>query len=77
MPPVPSRCCPGSVPRLRQGRGCTVSRLQDLNRLKNQYPAPESKDLAPRVTLATMLERGDDENRGTAALLRLRDTYTT
>lgn len=49
--------------RLRQGRGSRPPGVQEYNRLKKLSHAPEPKDLDPQVTLATVLERSDDENR--------------
>lgn len=37
--------------------------VQVLNRLKNRYHAPAAKDIDPRVTLAALLEPGDDMKR--------------
>jgi hypothetical protein len=37
--------------------------VRELNLLKNRYAAPEPQQIDPRVTLAAMLEPGDDRTR--------------
>lgn len=45
-----------------QGDGSSPA-VRELNLLKNRYIAPEPQQLDPRVTLAAMLEPGDDRSR--------------
>ncbi len=40
-----------------------TSRARSLHRLKNRTALPQAADFDPRVTLAALLQRGDDSNR--------------
>jgi hypothetical protein len=56
-------------PALETFNGCGMQgdasspAVRELNLLKNRYTAPEPQQLDPRVTLAAMLEPGDDRAR--------------
>jgi hypothetical protein len=65
--PTAPRITPG--PNLEVLNGCGIegdassSAVRRLNLLKNRYAAPEPHQLDPSVTLAAMLEPGDDRAR--------------
>lgn len=65
-PPTPRRA---PQPALETFNGCGMQgdasspAVRELNLLKNRYTAPEPQQLDPRVTLAAMLEPGDDRAR--------------
>jgi hypothetical protein len=56
-------------PNLETFNGCGMEgdasspAVRELNLLKNRYTAPEPQEIDPRVTLAAMLEPGDDRTR--------------
>jgi hypothetical protein len=65
--PAPQRALPG--PDLETFDGCPLdgdassAAVRELNRLKNRYTPPDPQQIDPSVTLAALLEPGDDRGR--------------
>lgn len=68
--PAPRRVLPG--PDLETLDGCPLdgdasnAAVRELNRLKNRYTPPDPQQIDPSVTLAALLEPGDDRDRWSA-----------
>lgn len=65
--PAPQRVLPG--PDLETLDGCPLdgdassAAVRELNRLKNRFTPPDPQQIDPSVTLAVLLEPGDDRGR--------------
>jgi hypothetical protein len=68
--PAPQRVLPG--PDLETLDGCPLdgdassAAVRELNRLKNRFTPPDPQQIDPSVTLAVLLEPGDDRGRWSA-----------